>query len=396
MQQPVEEIDQFILSFNNQTNNCQLQANLNQDQLLAQNARLLQQLQEQQRMLNLQSFFTQNMFQNQCLNQQMNQNTKKIKKAKSTLQHIQSNASLRDQPPQIQEIKGNVKNAYIKKITSLLSVEGDKLLDEELQEDLQEDSSSEEISNHKKCKLAGLLGSANDLMNEECKNQRLRQSAKKSRLRKKVYLKLLEKKVSDLDQKIQEYKETTKQSFEYLTQLLTSHPILNSMIIGSSNAIDQIMQCNQSEQAQLLIDSYMMRYGTSGIKRKDYIKYAIKNIQKNFLKGNYGLLLISTSNEVNNYDQEFNNYVEIVKKYTKLEDNNLVYKVLPIIDKLLNHRKMSQKYLLQLNQEIKSLKLIQQDVDETLCQFTQSLTSMQLLEFIKGVERSRNFNRSLF
>lgn len=43
-----------------------------------------------------------------------------------------------------------------------------------------------------------------------------------------------------------------------------------------------------------------MRYGTSGIKRKDYIKYAIKNIQKNFLKGNYGLLLISTSNEVNN------------------------------------------------------------------------------------------------
>ena len=40
-------------------------------------------------------------------------------------------------------------------------------------------------------------------------------------------------------------------------------------------------------------------------------------------------------------DEEFNNYVEIVKKYTKLEDNNLIYKILPIIDKLLNHRKMS-------------------------------------------------------
>ena len=40
-------------------------------------------------------------------------------------------------------------------------------------------------------------------------------------------------------------------------------------------------------------------------------------------------------------DEEFNNYVEIVKKQTKLEDENLIYKVLPIIDKLLNHRKTS-------------------------------------------------------
>lgn len=40
-------------------------------------------------------------------------------------------------------------------------------------------------------------------------------------------------------------------------------------------------------------------------------------------------------------DEEFNNYVEIVKKYAKLEDENLIYKVLPTIDKLLNHRKNS-------------------------------------------------------
>ncbi|CAD8197867.1 unnamed protein product [Paramecium octaurelia] len=200
-----------------------------------------------------------------------------------------------------------------------------------------------------------------------------------------VYLKLLEKKVSDLDQKIQEYKKTTMQYFEYLTHLLVSHSVLNSMIIGSSNSIDQIIQCNQSDQAQLLIDSYMMRYGTCGINRKSYMKYAIKNIQRNFLKGNYGLFLISTNNEVNNYDEEFNNYMEIVKQYTKLEDNNLIYKILPIIDKLMNHRKMSQK----------NLKVLQKEVNETICQFTQSLTSSQLLKLIKGVERLQNFNRSL-
>ncbi|CAD8197869.1 unnamed protein product [Paramecium octaurelia] len=115
MQQSVEEIDQFILGFDNQTNNSLLQSTINQDQLLAQNARLLQQLHQQQRMIDLQSLFSQNMLQNPYLKQQVQQKTKQIKKAKPTLRTIQSTVNLRDQPPQIQEIKGNVKNAYIKK-----------------------------------------------------------------------------------------------------------------------------------------------------------------------------------------------------------------------------------------------------------------------------------------
>ncbi|CAD8113168.1 unnamed protein product [Paramecium primaurelia] len=167
------------------------------------------------------------------------------------------------------------------------------------------------------------------------------------------------------------------------------------MVIGNANAIDQIAQSNQSDQAQLLIDSYIIRFGTCGIKRKDYMKYAVKNIQRIFLKEIMDYCQQVLNNEVNNYDEEFNNYVEIVKQYTKLEDNNLIYKLLPIIDKLLNHRKVSQNYLLQLNIEIKNLKLIQYELDETVYQFTQSLTSLQLVQFIKGVERLQNFNRSL-
>lgn len=41
-------------------------------------------------------------------------------------------------------------------------------------------------------------------------------------------------------------------------------------------------------------------------------------------------------------DQEFNNYVEIVKKLSKLDDDNLTYRILPTIDKLLNHRTSAQ------------------------------------------------------
>ena len=40
-------------------------------------------------------------------------------------------------------------------------------------------------------------------------------------------------------------------------------------------------------------------------------------------------------------DQEFNHYVEIVKEEAKLEDDNQVYKILPTVDKMLNHRKLS-------------------------------------------------------
>lgn len=85
--------------------------------------------------------------------------------------------------------------------------------------------------------------------------------------------------------------------------------------------MEQVLQCHSPDQAQLVLDSYLMRYGTCGIKRRDYVKYAIKNIQRNYLKGNYGVMLISMKPGENqscncNFnadDEEFNGYVEILK-----------------------------------------------------------------------------------
>ncbi|CAD8123471.1 unnamed protein product [Paramecium sonneborni] len=102
---------------------------------------------------------------------------------------------------------------------------------------------------------------------------------------KKVFLKLLEKKVSDLDQQISEQKKTTLQSFEYLTQIFTITSHLNSMVIGNTMAIDQIMEYSSSDQRQLILDSYIMRYGIFGIKRRDQFKQAVKNIFKKLFKG---------------------------------------------------------------------------------------------------------------
>ncbi|CAD8168909.1 unnamed protein product [Paramecium octaurelia] len=382
--QSLEDIDQFIHSYAPQQSipNILSQA-ITQDQLLVQNVRLIQQLHEQQSILNLQSL----MFLNPMVQTQVNHESKKIKKTNKSIQVIPSTTNVKENAQHLLEIKGNVKNAYIKKITSLLSVKGDKLLDDDFHEDLEIESCSDL---QKQDKLSGLLNSNNDQTQVK---QKGRQSAKMSRLRKKVYLKLLEKKVSDLDQQISEYKKTTRQSFEYLTQILQSHPILNSMIIGNSAAIDQVMECSSPEQAQLILDSYIMRYGICGIKRRDYFKYAVKNIQKNFLKGNYGLLLMSWNNRVHNYDQEFNQYVEIVKEEAKLEDDNQVYKILPTVDRMLNHRKLSQQLLLKFNQDIRNLRSLQQEVEETVNQFTQSLSPTQHLDFIKLIEKQGSFNR---
>ncbi|CAD8073681.1 unnamed protein product [Paramecium sonneborni] len=381
--QSQENIDQYLHSFGTQQSIPNiLQQAITQDQLLAQNVRLLQQLHEQQSFLNLQSL----MLLNPIVQTQMNQDSKKIKKSNKTIQVIPP-VNTKEDGQNLLDIKGNVKNAYIKKIVSLLSVEGDKLLDDDFQEDLEIESCSD---NQKQDKLNGLLNCNND---QTQMKQKGKQSAKMSRLRKKFYIKLLEKKVSDLDQQISEYKKTTRQSFEYLTQILQSHPILNSMIIGNSAAIDQVMECYSSDSAQLILDSYIMRYGICGIKRRDYFKYAVKNIQKNFLKGNYGLLLMSWNKEIQNYDQEFNNYVEIVKKEAKLEDDNQVYKILATVDRMLNHRKISQQLLLRFNQNIKNLKNLQQEVEETLNQFTECLSPIQHLDFIKQIEKLGFLNR---
>ena len=91
-----------------------------------------------------------------------------------------------------------------------------------------------------------------------------------------------------------------------------------------------------------------MRYGISGIKRRDYLKYAVKNIQRNLLKGNYGLLLLTNEQESKGYDEEFNSYVEKVKTMMRLEDENLTYKILPTIDKLLSHRTNTKKYYFEI------------------------------------------------
>ncbi|CAD8078726.1 unnamed protein product [Paramecium sonneborni] len=381
--QSLEDIDQYLHSYGTQQSIPNiLQQAITQDQMLAQNVRLLQQLHEQQSILNLQSL----MILNPMVQTQVNQDSKKIKKSFKTIQVIPP-VNTREDAQHLQEIKGNVKNAYIKKIVSLLSVEGDKLLDEDFPEDLDIESCSEF---QKQDKLNGMLNCNNDQIQMK---QKGRQSAKMSRLRKKFYIKLLEKKVSDLDQQISEYKKTTRQSFEYLTQILQSHPILNSMIIGNSAAIDQVIECQSSDQAQLILDSYLMRYGICGIKRRDYFKYAVKNIQKNFLKGNHGLLLMSWNKDIQNYDQDFNHYVEIVKKEAKLVDDNQVYKILPTVDKMLNHRKLSQQLLLKFNQDIKNLRTLQQDVEETVNQFTQCLSPIQHLDFIKLIEKLRSFNR---
>lgn len=98
----------------------------------------------------------------------------------------------------MQEIKSNVKNTYIKKISSLLNIAGENLQFKDSDSSDDNDDNSQ-VSNPDPNKP-----------NQNKKGEKnVRQSAKYSRLRKKIYIELLEKKVNSLQSEI-------KKSFEQI------------------------------------------------------------------------------------------------------------------------------------------------------------------------------------
>jgi hypothetical protein len=104
----------------------------------------------------------------------------------------------------LQNIKSNVKNAYIKKINSLLNVSGDEEKDKLATISLLSAIRLKFISrnfDNQPSSLSDMENGSNQkaLDQEEIKMQKNRESARNSRQRTKLYIGLLEKKVEDLN-----------------------------------------------------------------------------------------------------------------------------------------------------------------------------------------------------
>lgn len=153
---------------------------------------------------------------------------------------------------------------------------------------------------YKSLKNKGILGSTQDLVSLERKNLKMKDSAKKSRLRKKVYITMLENKVfvvhhhynkiQEIQEKMEKYKQGIEDSVKFVETVCSQNDSIGSLVMGQAQIKTQIdRSLNKSEEVeglQLVLDSYQvihihhlkMRFGVSGVKRKQYIKYCFMNL----------------------------------------------------------------------------------------------------------------------
>lgn len=82
-----------------------------------------------------------------------------------------------------------------------------------------------------------------------------------------------------------------------------------------------------------------MRLGATGRVRLNAINLFYKLLEKAFLENNYQLFLFGHKDNVFDEDEEFNSCVNIFKKVVGLPENDAqIYRVLPILRNLLEHR----------------------------------------------------------
>lgn len=141
----------------------------------------------------------------------------------------ESSHSLKEDVMGLQNIKGNVKNAYIKKINSLLNVE---------QEEEKEKPKQNEFSNKAKKEPTSSNSSFKNAENDDLKMQKNRESARNSRQRKKLYIGLLEKKVEDLNNQIEGLRQQCESSFKHIHTIVDTNPCLRGMIIEQAQIFD--------------------------------------------------------------------------------------------------------------------------------------------------------------
>jgi hypothetical protein len=105
---------------------------------------------------------------------------------------------------------------------------------------------------------------------------------------------------------------------------------------------------SEDDNITLVCDSFRLRLGATGRVRLNAINLFYKLLEKSFLENNYQLFLFGHRDDVLDEDEEFNSCVEIFKEVVGLPENDAqIYRVLPILRNLLEHRSKFQKTFLE-------------------------------------------------
>ncbi|CAD8121015.1 unnamed protein product [Paramecium sonneborni] len=293
-----------------------------------------------------------------------------------------SQASLKDDVLCLHNIKGNVKNAYIKKISSLLNVsmEDDK----------------EKLLPSKRVKENISSNSSKQLDNEDLKMLKNRESARNSRQRKKLYIGLLEKKVEDLNGQIEGLRQQTEITFRHIHNIIEQNSCFKGMIIEQAQIFDQLQskdpETSEGQEMQaLLTDSYKLKFSATGSKRKQYIRYCFQNVARILMDGNYGTLLFGSNCLSKNFqlleDEELHEYIKLFKEITGCSEDKIQHTITHIVRRILEHKRSFSYLIKQMKCKSKDLRICQQQLDDQIDEMTGQMTPQQFTSLLINLNK---------
>ncbi|EAR85543.2 bZIP transcription factor (macronuclear) [Tetrahymena thermophila SB210] len=298
---------------------------------------------------------------------------------------------------QISNIKSNVKNTYIKKISSLMNVVqsngdlqnmGNEKSGNIKQEIRESDDDGDGDSNSKSFDQKG------DDSQENKRLKKNRESARNSRQRKKIYIDLLEKKVTELTKEIEEVCVYIEKSQSGISSILSHNPYLRGLVLERLNFIEKIQKNigepkPNEDELNLVVDSFRLRLGATGRIRQHAINLFFKHMYKSFLENNYEYFLYGYEQNQDD-DEEFNRCVEIFKDTIGLPENdNQIYSALPILKKFLEHRKSFKKAFREMKNIQKEWITKTTSVENLVDKISPLLTATQVGKLIDFIDKKR-------
>ncbi|CAD8143559.1 unnamed protein product [Paramecium octaurelia] len=176
---------------------------------------------------------------------------------------------------QMKKQKGNTKNTYINKISSLIKIANSEQVEEKGgKKQVQAKSSNQ------------LFGGASSVDKED-KLKKNRESARNSRKRKKIYLELLENKVTILSEQLESFQKVNDSTADLAMKL--QHKISqkqeqdqNKMILFSN--LQNTVQNNVSEMnIDTIIESLNKKFGAGSFERQQQLDHYFNQIYENCL-----------------------------------------------------------------------------------------------------------------